>query len=129
MASCIAVSLGARIIEKHFTINKKLPGPDHAMSLNPSELKNFVKKIRDTEKMLGREKKLISSDEKEMIKVARRGVISIRNIKKGESFTEKNTAIMRPCIGIGADKINKVIGKKSIKNIKNNTPITFSMLK
>ena len=129
LASCIAVSLGARIIEKHFTINKKLPGPDHAMSLNPSELKNFVKKIRDTEKMLGNEIKQISTDEKEMIKVARRGVISIINIKKGETFTEKNISIMRPCIGIGADKINQVIGKKSTKNIKINTPITFSMLK
>ena len=129
LASCIAVAMGAKIIEKHFTINKKLPGPDHAMSLNPNELKNFVKKIRETEKMLGMEKKKISSDEKEMIKVARRGVISIKNIKKGASFTNKNTAIMRPCIGIGADQINKVIGKKSSKNIKDNTPITFSMIK
>ena len=51
------------------------------------------------------------------------------NIKKGETFTEKNISIMRPCIGIGADKINQVIGKKSTKNIKINTPITFSMLK
>ena len=79
--------------------------------------------------MLGNEIKQISTDEKEMIKVARRGVISIINIKKGETFTEKNISIMRPCIGIGADKINQVIGKKSTKNIKINTPITFSMLK
>ena len=71
MASCLAVSLGAKIIEKHFTINKNLPGPDHAMSLDPKELKIFVKKIRETEIMLGMKKK-ISKDEKEMIKVARK---------------------------------------------------------
>ncbi len=129
MASCIAVAMGAKIIEKHFTIDKKLPGPDHAMSLDPSELKDFVKKIRETEKMIGMENKKITSDEKEMIKVARRGVISIKSIKKGDYFTSKNIAIMRPCIGIGADKIKKVIRKKSSKNIKENTPITFSMIK
>ena len=78
--------------------------------------------------MLGKKKKIISSDEKEMIKVARRGVISIKKIKKGSTFTISNTAIMRPCLGISADKINKVIGKKSTKTIKENTPITFSML-
>ena len=64
-----------------------------------------------------------------MIKVARRGIISIKNIKKGDTFTRNNTAIMRPCIGIGADQINRVIGKKSSKNIKDSTPITFSMIK
>ena len=129
LASCIAVAMGAKIIEKHFTINKKLPGPDHAMSLNQTELNEFVKKIRDTQKILGKKTKTISKDEKEMIKVARRGIISIKNIKKGDTFTRNNTAIMRPCIGIGADQINNVIGKKSSKNIKDSTPITFSMIK
>ena len=64
-----------------------------------------------------------------MIKVARRGVISIQNIKKDNKFTSKNTAIMRPCLGIGADKINLVLGKKALKNIKKDTPITFSMIR
>merc|ERR1711966_298438 len=80
LASCVSVAMGATIIEKHFTIDKKLRGPDHAMSLNPKELKIFVKKIRDTEKMLGKYTKKISKDEKEMIKVARRGVINTKTI-------------------------------------------------
>jgi len=129
MASCIAVARGAKIIEKHFTLDKKLPGPDHSMSLSPIELNKFVKKIRETEQILGKNIKTISKDEKEMIKVARRGVISIKDIKKGNKFTNKNISIMRPCIGIGADQIHKVFGKKSKKNIKINTPIVYKMIK
>ena len=129
LASCIAVATGARIIEKHFTINKKLPGPDHAMSLSPKELKEFVKKIRETELILGEGKKKISFDEKEMIKVARRGIIAIKDINKNEIFTNNNTSIMRPCLGLGADQINNVLGKFSSKYIKKNTPIIVSMIK
>ena len=129
LASCIAVATGARIIEKHFTINKKLPGPDHAMSLSPKELKEFVKKIRETELILGEGKKKISFDEKEMIKVARRGIIAIKDINKNEIFTNSNTSIMRPCLGLGADQINNVLGKFSSKYIKKDTPIIVSMIK
>ena len=128
IASCLAVSMGAKIIEKHFTINRNLPGPT-TMSLNPNELKKFVKKIRDTELMLGTENKIICKDEKDMIKVARRGVISIKKIKKGDTFNKQNIAIKRPCLGLGADKINEIIGKKSLRNIDEDTPVTISMIK
>ena len=128
LASCVAVALGATIIEKHFTINKKLPGPDHAMSLTPNELKLFVRKIRDTEKILGENIKKISSAEKDMIKVARRGIITIKPIKKGDYFTRENISIMRPCLGLGANQINNILGKKTSKHIRDSTPISYSMI-
>tara|TARA_Y100000816_G_C26082836_1_gene570985 strand:+ start:703 stop:1746 length:1044 start_codon:yes stop_codon:yes gene_type:complete len=125
----MSVALGAKYIEKHFTINKSFPGPDHSMSLNPKELKRFIEKIRLAETIMGNpEKNKISYKENLIKKVARRGVISKKNILKGERLTLSNTAIKRPLKGIDAKFFSKILGKKINKKIKINTPIRWEML-
>ena len=130
ISAIIAVTLGSQIIEKHFTINKNLKGPDHSMSLNPQELRDYVNKIRQTEEILGkkREEKIISKEELIMRKIARRGIISIKDIKKGEKLTNKNIANKRPMVGIDARKFEKVLNKTSKTKIKKNTPIYETMI-
>ena len=130
ISAIIAVTLGSQIIEKHFTINKNLKGPDHSMSLNPKELRDYVNKIRQTEEILGekREEKIISKEELIMRKIARRGIISIKDIEKGEKLTNKNIAIKRPMVGIDASKFEKVLNKTSKTKIKKNTPIYETMI-
>ena len=115
ISAIIAVTLGSQIIEKHFSKNKKIKGNDHSMSLNPKELKDYVSKIRQTNEILGekRKEKIISKEELIMRKIARRGIISIRDIKKGEKLTNKNIAIKRPMVGIDASKFEKVLNKTS----------------
>ena len=117
----MSVALGVKYIEKHFTINKKLPGPDHIMSLNPKELKNFIKKIRLAEIIMGASKKnKISYKENLIKKVARRGVISIKKINKGDKLTLLNVAIKRPLKGIDAKYFQKILDI--------NTPIKWNMI-
>ena len=130
ISAIIAVTLGSQIIEKHFTINKNLKGPDHSMSLNPKELTDYVNKIRQTNAILGekRNEKIISKEELIMRKIARRGIISIKDIKKGEKLTNKNIAIKRPMVGIDASKFEKVLNKTSKTKIKKNTPIYETMI-
>ncbi|MDC0645585.1 N-acetylneuraminate synthase family protein [Candidatus Pelagibacter ubique] len=130
ISSIIATSLGAEVLEKHFTINKGLKGPDHSMSLNPSELKNYVQEIRKTEKIIGNlKKKNISHKETLIKKIARRGVISTKRIKNNEKLTIRNIYIKRPLIGIDAKYFDNVLNKKINKDIPENTPIKWEMLK
>ena len=95
LASSLAVSFGAEIIEKHFTYNKKLSGPDHFMSLNENELFEMVKNIRMTEKTLGRFGKFISEDEKKNLVFARKSIFANEEISKGDIFNEQNLIIKR----------------------------------
>lgn len=115
-ASIAAVALGSEVIEKHFTINKLMKGPDHIASLNPNELKLFIKSIRNTEKLLGSGKKVPSKSEKENIKVARKSILSKIKINKGDVFTRKNLCIKRPGSGISPIFWYKILGKKAKKN-------------
>jgi len=130
-AAIIAVALKSQIIEKHFTSNKNLKGPDHKMSLNPEELNLYISKIRQAEKILGisSNKKNISKEEIMMMKIARRSVISIRSIKAGERLTVNNISIKRPLLGIDASKFENVLNKKILISVKANTPITWKMIK
>ena len=130
-AAIIAVALNSQIIEKHFTSDKNLKGPDHKMSLNPEELNLYISKIRQAEKILGilSNKKKISKEEIMMMKIARRSVISIRSIKAGERLTVDNISIKRPLIGIDASKFENVLNKKILISVKANTPITWEMIK
>tara|TARA_B110000305_G_scaffold239679_1_gene308142 strand:+ start:1586 stop:2578 length:993 start_codon:yes stop_codon:yes gene_type:complete len=114
----IAVSLGATIIEKHFTINRKLNGPDHKASLTGKELKEMISKIRETEKILGSNKKIVTKSEKINQKVIRRSIYANHFIKKGNIFSPKNLICLRPDTGISAIKWSKIIGKKASKNFK-----------
>ena len=114
-ASLTAVALGAKIIEKHFTTNRKLSGPDQKASLSPNELMNFVKEIRNIEKILGKSVKKPYSAELKNSKYIRKFIVANRNINKGEKFSEKNITTKRSTVGIPASKWNLVIGKKAKK--------------
>ena len=114
----IAVALGAEIIEKHLTLNNNMKGPDHKTSLNPNKFKLMVKKIRETELMIGSGLKTPTQSEIKNKKFVRRGIYSKEIIKKNEIFTEKNIFCLRPVGKLGAENWFRVIGKKSKKKFK-----------
>ena len=90
-----AVAMGAEVIEKHFTLDHNLPGPDHVASLEPDELKSMVIAIRNIEKAIGSGLKVVSNSEEKNIKIARKSIIAARDIKAGEVFTEDNLTVKR----------------------------------
>jgi len=106
-----AVALGATIIEKHFTLDKNMRGPDHKASLEPDELRAMVKSIRNIEIALGNGTKKPSPSELKNKLIARKSIVASRDVKKGEVFTEKNLTIKRPGIGISPMNWEKIIGK------------------
>lgn len=106
-----AVAMGAEIIEKHFTLDHNMPGPDHKASLEPNELKQMVTSIRNIEQALGDGKKHVSNSERKNIVIARKSIIASRDIKKGEVFTEENLTVKRPGYGISPIRWNEIIGK------------------
>ena len=111
-----AVALGAKIIEKHLTLDNDLAGPDHKSSLNPQNFKLMVKYIRQTEKSLGNGVKVPNRYEKKNIKIVRKSIVAKNKIKKGEIFSLENLCFKRPGYGISPMKIMKIIGKKAKKN-------------
>jgi len=113
-----AVALGASVIEKHFTLNKKLVGPDHKASLEPIELKDMISKIRNIEKSLGDGLKRITKSEKVNLQITRKSIVAKTNIKKGEIFSNKNITLKRPGNGISPMRWFDIIGKKANKNFK-----------
>ena len=113
-----AVSLGASVIEKHFTLDKTMAGPDHKASLNPNELKEMVKAIRNIEKALGSSIKTASKSEQLNINIVRKSIVAKTNIEKGNILSDKNITIMRPGNGISPMKWNKIIGSVAKNNYK-----------
>ena len=111
-----AVAMGATIIEKHFTIDRTLQGPDHAASLEPDELKEMVKSIRNIEKSMGDGVKKPSRSETKNISIARKSIVAKKSIKKGEFFSENNLTIKRPGTGISPMEWDDVIAQKSNKS-------------
>jgi len=108
-----AVAMGAEIIEKHFTLDKTLPGPDHVASLEPQELKAMVCSIRNVEQALGTGIKQVSYSERKNIAIARKSIIAAHNIMKGELFSEDNLTVKRPGDGICPMKWDEVIGREA----------------
>lgn len=106
-----AVAMGACVIEKHFTLDRAMKGPDHKASLEPAELKAMVQAIRCVEQALGDGIKKPSKSEVKNISVARKSIVALRPIKKGEIFCEENLAIKRPGNGISPMRWNEVIGQ------------------
>lgn len=113
-----AVALGARIIEKHFTLNKNMKGPDHKASLEPDELKEMVAAIRNIELALGDGVKNPNKSEIEIMKVTRKSIVASKNIKKSEIFTKTNITIKRPGTGISPMRWSEVIGQKANRDYK-----------
>lgn len=117
-ASLGAVAIGAKVIEKHFTLNKNMPGPDHWFSADPRELKELVVGIKFVEKSLG--SPIISPSKKEMKmrKIARRSIVAGTNIRAGEIFSDKNIEFKRPGTGISPKFEKLIIGRPANKNYK-----------
>ena len=108
-----AVALGAKIIEKHFTIDRALPGPDHKASLEPSELKSMVEGIRNLEKALGDGNKRRMPSEITNLPVARKSIVASGPISEGTTFTEQNLTVKRPGTGISPMEWNRIIGSRA----------------
>ena len=114
--SIAAVSMGATIIEKHFTLDKNMTGPDHKASLEPDELKAMVMAIRNIEKALGNGIKKPSPSELKNKPIARKSLVAARDIKKSEPFTKENLTVKRPGTGISPMRWDEVIGRKASRN-------------
>ena len=111
-----AVAMGATIIEKHFTLDKNMEGPDHKASLEPNELKAMVHAIRNVEKALGSGIKKPSHSELKNKPIARKSLVAARSILKGEVFTEENLTVKRPGTGISPMRWDEIIGQKASKD-------------
>jgi N,N'-diacetyllegionaminate synthase len=106
-----AVARGARVIEKHFTLDRGLPGPDHKASLECADLKLMVEGIREIELCLGGPEKKPSPSESKNLTIARKSIVALRDIKKGERFSEANLTVKRPGSGISPMKWDDVVGQ------------------
>lgn len=120
-----AVALGAIVIEKHFTLDKTMPGPDHKASLEPNELKEMVAAIRNIEKALGDGIKVPTASEKKNMAVARKSIVAKKDISVNETFTEENLTIKRPGTGISPMEWDNVIGTKATKKYTSDEVITL----
>lgn len=123
--SIAAVALGASVIEKHFTLDKKLPGPDHKASLGPDELKEMVKAIRNAERALGDGIKKPAEEEESIKRVVRKSIVAKIDIPRGLKITDTMLDIKRPGTGIEPRFFNKVIGKRAKRDIRKDTLIKF----
>lgn len=124
----LAAARGASVIEKHFTLDKNLPGPDHKASLTPSEFSDMVKSIRKVETVLGSVIKEPCTAELSNRSVARKSIVADLDISKGEIFTEKNLTTKRPGLGINPMKWNSLIGKTAKRSYKSDERIDESEL-
>ncbi len=126
--SIAAVAMGATIIEKHFTLNKSLPGPDHKASLEPNELKEMVAAIRNVEVAMGTKEKQPSEAEKKNMLVVRKSIHLGKDVKEGHILSENDLIMKRPGDGISPMKINEVIGKKIKSNSASDHKLILSDL-
>lgn len=133
-APIIAYTLGAKIIEKHFTITPEKKSGDHIISLDTNSMKEMISKLKDTNKMLGgndalkNEKKMSKQEKKELV-YAKRGIYLNHSMLKNEVITEKDLITLRPCVGIAAKDYDKVVGKKLKLDKKSFTALSTSDLK
>lgn len=118
LAASLAVSRGARIFEKHFTLDKNLPGPDHWFSENPEGLNNWINNINISNTMLGDPRVIPTKAELEMRLIARRSLVALKNIAKGEKFLSENIGAKRPGGGLAPIFINEILGLTASRDIK-----------
>jgi N-acetylneuraminate synthase len=124
-----AVATGANVIEKHFTLDRNMDGPDHKASLEPEELKAMVKSIRNVENALGDGIKRPANSERDTRDIARRSLVAAKNIKNGQTITSDDIAIKRPGIGIPPEFREVVIGMAAGKDLKADSTINWEDLK
>ncbi|MBM3871502.1 MAG: pseudaminic acid synthase [Verrucomicrobia bacterium] len=121
-----AVALGACIVEKHFTLSRATPGPDSAFSLEPEEFAAMVTAIRTTEKALGRVNYQVSANEAKS-RQFRRSLFVVKDIQKGEPFTEQNVRAIRPGQGLHTRHLDEVLGQRAVRDLKRGTPLSRDM--
>lgn len=129
VGAIMAVSYGIQFIEKHFTLDKNFPGPDHKASATPTELKQLVQDIRRAEKIYGLEEKIVTNSEMKNKKIARKSIVAKTNIKKGEIFTQDNLICKRPGNGISPMEWYKILGEKAEYDFKEDELIKSSIFK
>lgn len=122
-----SVALGACVIEKHFTLRRNDGGPDNSFSLEPKELRELVKSVREAEKAIGRVCYVPLEKEKANI-VARRSLFVVRDVKAGQEFTQKNVRSIRPGYGLAPKFLPEILGKKATKDIEWGTPLSWSLV-
>jgi len=123
--SIAAAALGASVIEKHFTLDRNMEGPDHKASLEPNELKAMVKAIRNVEKSLGNTEKIPSPSEHKNILIVRKSIVAKCDISKGEVFSEENITVKRPGSGISPMRWLDVLGTHAVKDFHEDEMITL----
>lgn len=126
-ACLVAIGLGARVIEKHLTLDKNMPGPDHTSSANPAEFAILVKEIREAERALGSGRKEPSQIEIINAQGMRRSIVAACKIHKGEAFTEGMLTFKRPGKGIRPALLHELIGSLAVHDIEADEPITWEM--
>ena len=125
--SKVAIAIGANLIEKHFTVDQNLPGPDHNFSLTAEELQGLVQARDDIETALGSPTKIATADEHQMIEIARRSLCAARDIKRGERVTEEMIAVKRPGTGIPTEMMDVVVGAAAVRDIEADEPLAWDM--
>lgn len=124
----VAVTLGACIIEKHFTLSRAVPGPDSAFSLEPHEFKEMVEAIRVAEKALGQVNYAVTEKEAAS-RVFRRSLFVVKDMKAGDVFTADNVRSIRPGYGLPTKHLERIIQRRAAKGIKKGTPVTWDLVK
>ena len=126
-ASICAVALGADVIEKHFTLSRKIKTPDNFFSIEPQELKELVENVRIAEKALGKAQYQPTGDEKKS-KIYRRSLFVVKDIKKGQVFSSENIKSIRPSYGLEPKYMAAILGKKAKRDIKKGTPLSRGLI-
>lgn len=127
-APSAAVALGASVVEKHFTLDKSMEGPDHQFALEPDELDQMISAIRDTDKALGTSEKQILEIEQELYQKARRAIHTVRDIESGDIITEEDVKVLRPGekeAGLDPKFYDEIIGESAVRNIKKGAGIQW----
>jgi sialic acid synthase SpsE len=126
-APVVAVSLGAAVVEKHFTTDRSRPGPDHRFAIEPDELTQMVTAIRDTQAALGDGVKRMAAAEADLYVTARRSLFAARAIEPGEVLAETDVAILRPGTGIEVRELPAVVGRTARRRIERHEPLSWEM--
>jgi pseudaminic acid synthase len=127
-ASVVSIALGARVIEKHFILDKSIGGPDSSFSLEPHEFKQMVDSVRDAEKAIGKVDYSMN-EKKKNNRLLGRSLFVVKDIKAGEKFTEENVRSIRPGIGLPPKYFNEIISREAVCDIKRGTPLSWDKVR
>ena len=129
LAAVTAMGLGCRVIERHVTLSKKMKGPDHLASDDPRQFKKYVKLIRNNEQILGDSKKKKQKEEIEMLKISRKGIYYLKDLKKGKKVTLQDLFLRRPWGGLSIFGIKKILKYRLLKKVQKNEKLKINDFK